>query len=530
MQRLFDLAIGRADLRNGMLLLNDREMPLDFSADDVDASMTYDRGDRRYDGSLRVGKIDAKYQDLRDVPAQAEMEFSLWHDTAQIKSLKLASEKSWLEAQGKVTHFDSPRIEFAYSTTLDIGQLGAITRTYELRGGTLTASGSGNYSETSRTSRGKLAIRGFEYLQQGVALRDTNASADFTFDKNRLELTRIAGRLLGGEVTGEATIDNLLASNAVNTSQPAAKSASRPQMERPDKSSKVESRAAATPKISGPGPQHGTAGLHVSGVSLAELVRAISTKSLPLESLKPAGRVGGTVDLAWTRSLADAQGELALDVAPPPQPADGELPVSATLRSHYSLRPQVMNIAVLNLTTPHTQLNASGTLGATSEDLKIDFTATSLKELEPFVIALGYAPSPIELAGEANFNGTVSGRVADSQIVGHVQASNFTYIYSAAPKPAEHPAHPPTKRARGLACDIGAAAGNIAGPCRCETYSHRPVLRRRAVLAIESCHPSRHHSGRERTSQRGLDGIPGEGQSSPRIRPSSCRLPSTMQR
>ena len=69
-----------------------------------------------------------------------------------------------------------------------------------------------------------------------------------------------------------------------------------------------------------------------------------------------------------------------------------------------------------------------------SEDLKVDFTATSLKELEPFVIALGYAPSPIELAGEANFKGTVSGRLADSQIAGHVQASNFTYIYNALPK------------------------------------------------------------------------------------------------
>ncbi len=69
-QRLFDLAVGRADLRNGMLLLNDREIPLDFSADDVDGSMTYDRADHRYDGTLRVGKIDAKYQDLRDIPAR----------------------------------------------------------------------------------------------------------------------------------------------------------------------------------------------------------------------------------------------------------------------------------------------------------------------------------------------------------------------------------------------------------------------------------------------------------------------------
>src|SRR5271157_2580175 len=123
-QRLFDMAIGRADLRNGMLLLNDHELPLDFSADDIESSMTYDRGDHRYDGILRVGKIDAKYQDLRDVPAAAEVEFSLWHDTAHIKSLKLTSQKSSLEAQAKLTNFDNPRVEYTYSTMLDIGQLG----------------------------------------------------------------------------------------------------------------------------------------------------------------------------------------------------------------------------------------------------------------------------------------------------------------------------------------------------------------------------------------------------------------------
>src|SRR5208283_2510978 len=91
-------------------------------------------------------------------------------------------------------------------------------------------------------------------------------------------------------------------------------------------------------------------------------------------------------------------------------------------------------------------LNASGTLGSTSADLKVDFTATSLKELEPFVVALGYAPSPIELAGEANFNGTITGRLEDSQIAGHVQASNFVYIYTALPKAPEHPPHQQSKR------------------------------------------------------------------------------------
>ncbi len=443
-QRLFDLAVGRADLRNGMLLLNDREIPLDFSADEVDASMTYDRVDHRYDGTLRVGKMDAQYQDLRDIPAGAEMEFSLWRNAAQIKSLKLISQKSLIEAQGKLTNFDDPNVEFTYNTVIDIGQLGAITRTYELRAGTLTASGSGNYSEKGRTLRGKAAIRGFDYLQQSVTLNNANASADFSLDNDRLVLTRIAGRALGGDVTGEASIDNLLSSSSASTAQPPVNSAARPRKEPASKSGTPEATTATPTKISGPGPQHGTAHLRLSGVSLAELMRSVSTKSLPLASLKPAGTVGGTIELTWIRSLASAQGELALDVVPPAHPADGELPVTATLRSRYKVQPQVMDISVLNLTTPHTRLNASGTLGATSEDLKIDFTATSLTELEPFVTALGYAPSPIQLAGEANFKGTVSGRLPDSQVAGHVQASDFTYIYNALPKPPEP--HPLSKK------------------------------------------------------------------------------------
>ena len=43
-QQLFDLAIDRLNLNNGLLLVNDRALPLDFAADDVTAVMTYDRG------------------------------------------------------------------------------------------------------------------------------------------------------------------------------------------------------------------------------------------------------------------------------------------------------------------------------------------------------------------------------------------------------------------------------------------------------------------------------------------------------
>ena len=258
----------------------------------------------------------------------------------------------------------------------------------------------------------------------------------------------LQARLLGGEMTGEAAIDNLLASGSTAAIAPHAgkESAARARNSGSNKSAKAESLDETTAKIKGPGPQQGKARLHVSGVSMAELARAISTKSLPVETLKLAGRVGGTVDLSWTRSLADAQGDLALEIVPPPQTADAELPVSGNLHSHFRLRPQVMDIASLSLMTPHTHLTASGTLGTTAEDLKIVFVATSLTEFEPFVLALGYAPSPVELSGEASFNGTISGRLSDSVVAGHVEASNFTYTFAPLAKPAEHPAHAPSKR------------------------------------------------------------------------------------
>ncbi len=446
-QQLFDLAIGRADLHNGMLLLNDRELPLDFTADDVGAAMSYDHRDRRYDGTLQIGKIDAKYNDYRDVAAQLQAEFSLLHDTALIKSLKLKSEESSLVAQGKLINFDHPRVEFTYNATVNLAQLGAVTRNYQLRGGTLVASGSAKYSEKSRTSLGKLSIRGLDYLQEGVALRNASASADFSFDNDHLSLTRIAGRLLGGEITGEASIDNLLASASPAAAAPPVARNSTSLHSSGRKMTKAESLNATTAQLRGPGPQQGAARLQVRGVSLGELSRAISTSSLPIDALKPAGSVGGTVSLTWVRSLADAQGDLALDIVPGSQPADGELPLSGNLRSHYRLRPQVMDIASLNLMTPRAQLTASGTLGATAENLKVGFTATSLKEFEPFVVALGYGPSPVDLGGEASFNGTISGKLSDSQVAGHVEASNFTYTFNPLQKAPEPHVRATSKRA-----------------------------------------------------------------------------------
>ncbi len=442
-QQLFDLAIARLDLNHGLLLVNDRALPLDFAADDVTASMTYDRFDRRYDGVVQAGKMDVKYQDLRDVAAQGEVVFSLWSNRLQVKSLNLVSENSSLQATGNLTHFDDPELDFKYSGALDVGQLGSVIRLYELRGGKVTLNGSGTYSGTARVAtRGDIAARGVTYLDNGVEVHDAGASADFSLAKDNLALTRISGRLLGGGVSGDAEIRNLFggSTRAVQSVQEAT--------ERGKSGAKQRSNARKSnlPEISGPGPQQGTAHLRVTGLSLRDLARMFSTREAPYEKLNPAGSVGGTVNLAWTRAVSDANADLALDVTPPAQPSSDQLPVTATVRARYNPRAQVMDFSALTMTTRHSHLNATGTLGSASAALHVVLNTTSLTEFGPLLGALGSTTPAVELDGAASFDGTFSGRLKDPQIAGHVQASDFTYIYVPAVQTPAHSTEVPAKK------------------------------------------------------------------------------------
>ena len=200
--------------------------------------------------------------------------------------------------------------------------------------------------------------------------------------------------------------------------------------------------------------------------------------------------------------------------------------MSGALRSHYNLRPQVMSIAALNLTTPHTHLNASGTLGATSEDLKVDFTATSLTELEPFVLALGYAPSPVELSGKpTSMARSVAGCRTPRLRATFRLRTSLTHTRRWRRRRNARPIH--RSKPKILPAHRDGAGNTSAGSS--QTNSHRSVLRRRAVLAFQGGRPPRRYSGRQHSPQRRLDSRAGERATLRMALSSSFRGPFTMQ-
>ena len=197
-----------------------------------------------------------------------------------------------------------------------------------------------------------------------------------------------------------------------------------------------------------------------------------STRAVPYEKLNPVGSVGGTVNLSWLRSVADASATLALDVTAPAQASANQLPVTATVQARFNPRGQTMDFSSLVLATPHTHLNAVGTLGSTSAALRLVLNTTSLTEFQPLLVAMGNPPPPVELAGAASFNGTLSGRLNNPRIAGHVQASDFTYLYSPTVKSAAvtAPAAPAKKRSL-----FHFASAQPPSPAPAPTIQPRPI-------------------------------------------------------
>ncbi len=431
-QQLFDLQVAHADLRDGMLVLNERKLPLDFSANDVAAHMSYDgrQHAHRYEGSVKVGKFDLRYGDLQDIPAAADLRFTIWQNAFEIRDLKLTSQKSTLQASGKLANFSDPQVQLTYTANADMTQLGNVMRSSALRGGTSALNGAAEYSRAKGyTANGHIAFRNLDYTESDVVLRHANVDANFNLADDRLLLNRIAAHVFGGLVTGDADIRNLI---PASQPQPVAGS--------------VERRAARSSAERAPsGEQQGSARLQARGLSLNELLRTVSSRSLPLEKLNAVGAVSGSVNLDWRESLANAVAEIALDIAAPAQPTANELPVSGSVRGRSALRSERIDMSVLNLATPHTQLSASGSLGSSAVTLQLKVHANGLAELQPL---LGGGVLPVDLAGEATFDGTLSGRLRSPQLAGHVQATDFTYFYTpAATVPQPQPPLVPVKHA-----------------------------------------------------------------------------------
>jgi len=396
-EQLFSLGVDRVELSQGELIWNDRRIPLDLTADDAAFDVQYHLVKHRYEGRLTIGKWESTYGSFRPFSAALDASFSLDRSGITISNLKIQSAASQLQADGRLTQLNDPRLDLNYQLHLDLKQLGEISRNSGLRSGVADIHGSGKWSVSDFSALSDLTVRNFGWQDSLLSLSAVDFHSTLLLSKSTLHLSRLAGSIAGGWYSGEATVQNPL------------------------------SDARASGKVQ----QVGTIQLDFQGLILDRLA-AIFASQLPAAHPQLAGIVHGKLGSRWRGDLHDLQSRFSIILDPQPA-TENALPVHGEVEGDYDNSSQRLTLARAELATEMSGLEAAGTLGPSNSSLNIGLKSADLSEFEPLLGKLNLSWSPSDLHGAGSFHGVVSGKLRRPSISGQLELSD---VHAAIPAEA----------------------------------------------------------------------------------------------
>lgn len=426
--RLFDVAMDKFQINNGLLLWNDRPVPVNISAENISAGMTYASSPAGYRGTIRTDALKIEYKSSPVVASRAEVDFTLRPDGVDLTDIHWASQHSHFDANGTIRNFQKPRVEGHYAASLDGREVAPLLGAPGLRQGTIALDGNLRYASVDDFfSSGHLGISKASYEASGVRISGVQADSEFSIDPERISLTKMIANALGGRASG-----NMVIAHWIQSAQGATVSAlrSEPPATRPSRITGVATGAARLARgAARKAPQTGTAELTVSGIQLDAAIHAFFPPRNPIQRIRFASSLSGPVKLSWIGTPADLAASGKLEVDRNPSASEAELPLTGAISGAYFARAQRVDVENLNLAARTTRLAATGSLGASSE-VKLSLNSTDLTELEPLIQAFGGSSStmPVVVHGQASFNGTLAGILAAPTLAGHLQAANFDTV------------------------------------------------------------------------------------------------------
>jgi translocation and assembly module TamB len=403
-QNIFDLAIKQVAIHDGTLMLNQERIPFNLAGSEISAGMSYLAREQAYDGHLDLAPLLVTYRSAAPFQAEVHLNFLLRNKETEIKSLKLSTRNSRLEATGTLRNYNNPELALQYQASLDLAEVGREAKLAQLRGGRADLKGTATYKDRSYASQGNLNVRGLEWRDAAMRLAGVDAASPYTLTPEKVVFPRLNARLFGGSVQGDAQI--------ANWSPPA--------------------QGEKSP------PQRGTTKLHLSGVEINKVAAAVSTRRLPLDKIELAGKISGDITSSWTGSPQKAVSAMKLEVDPPANPSPREVPVTAQLQATWHGDLRTLDVAGFSLATRAVRLNATGALGSEKGQAQVSLNATDLRELQPALDALDPGTRlPLSLEGRASFNGVVFGKLDAPSARGHLELEKFDTEFRLPPAAAK---------------------------------------------------------------------------------------------
>jgi translocation and assembly module TamB len=397
-QDIFDLNIKHAEITNGQILLNDRKLPFELKADNLEASLKRALKEESYSGTVSLAIQQMVFGSYRQVNVGVRAGFTLRPNELDVGNSEVSTGKSSIEASGKLADFANPQMNLTYRAKVSAAELASAIRMRELRRGDATLDGSATYSSGRWSTSGKLTVRDLDYAAPGLRLAHTDVAADYYADENKLSVTHLVARALRGFAKGDLNI----------------------------------AWAAAAKGSKAAPEQVGSLRLNVSNVPAGMLAEAFSSRDLDLTQLHAVGSGAGTVEIRWRGAPSRATVGIDAVVSPAEVASSQELPITGQLKGTYDIRSEQLRADSLHIGLPMLQLEANGTIGSTSEGLHVATTVGDLAKLQPLLAIVHEQNSPAsEFSGKASFDGELTGKLVNPSIDGHLQLTDFSFPLAA---------------------------------------------------------------------------------------------------
>ncbi len=425
---LFDLAVDRTALNNGMLLLNQRALPFNVAANNMSATVTYRAQPESYLGTLHIEDLTAQRGRAPAVRSTLEMNVEMARNSVKLDGLHFTSGASRLDASGVLNDFAAQHWNIGAQGSIDLREVADLAAVEGLGPGELGLSIKGQgVAATSFDVTGHVDVRNATYKTASLALRGVNATTSLRATQDLITAPDLKVRLRqGGGLDADIRVAHYLPAAAPSTPAAAA-TAGVPDNKKPP-------QAQTTPAANQDAQIHA----RVFGIRPTTVFEIIALQKY--DNLGFDTQVDGTADIRWKGSPADLVASTKLNLTPPRPPTPNEVPMRGTVDATYAMRGGKLTARQVELHTPATFVGVRGQAafspltGPTS--LNIDFTNSNLNEFNRALIALGVqskgkkgvAAVPVQLHGQAGFHGTLTGSLKAPDVRGHLSARDFATV------------------------------------------------------------------------------------------------------
>jgi translocation and assembly module TamB len=437
-QTIFDLKAARVEVHDGMALLNERAMPFQLAANDLGVVITYAPISDRYLGEVTCSDITARQATAAVIHSKLDLNAEVGRDAVDLKALNFTTGKTTLRASGVLANFAHPQWKGTAAGTVELAELTVLGAVDGFKRGSVDLNLTGQGSESSQfVVDGTAKISDAAYAIEYFWIDGLNAVTRLHITPDEISLADLVGRpRQGGIVNAALRYQNWLAPEPAPSRTP----------RRPS--------TVIMPIMS--------IRARVHGVRLSTVLESVMEKQYRELGFDTTGE--GTVNIDWTGSADDLTVAAVLAMSNPASNAPGELPLSGNVDAKYFQRGGRVQINQLVAHSPATNMNVTGSLGVyplnEPSNLAVHLTNRNLGEFDDVLKVLdlgvngkkGISGLPIQLHGEAAFDGSANGSLVDPAFQGHLTAAQFSTTFvipavgSDAPsgQPAEKLAKAPT--------------------------------------------------------------------------------------